>query len=58
MTEQDTTIKDEQRKKIKRILTAIQRIQRTDRNAVENLERLADMAEKNPNKYFLALKFL
>ena len=58
MTEQDTTIKDEQRKKIKRILTAIQRIQRTDRNAVENLERLAYMAEKNPNKYFLALKFL
>lgn len=58
MTEQDTTIKDEQRKKIKRILAAIQRIQRTDRNAVENLERLADMAEKNPNKYFLALKFL
>ena len=58
MAEQDTTIKDEQRKKIKRILTAIQRIQRTDRNAVENLEKLADMAEKNPNKYFLALKFL
>lgn len=58
MTQEDTTIKDEQRKKIKRILTAIQRIQRTDRNAVENLERLADMAEKNPNKYFLALKFL
>lgn len=58
MTQDDTKIKDEQRKKIKRILIAIQRIQRTDRNAVENLERLADMAEKNPNKYSLALKFL
>lgn len=55
---QDTTVKDEARKKAARILKAVSRIQRTDRNAVENLEKLADMAEKNPNKYFLALKFL
>ena len=58
MQNTDTTIKDEARKKAARILKAVSRIQRTDRNAVENLEKLADMAEKNPNKYFLALKFL
>ena len=52
------TVATEKEKKIKRVLTAFNRLQKIDRQAIENLERLADMAEKNPNKYFLALKFL
>lgn len=52
------TVRTEKEKKIKRVLTAFDRLQKIDRQAMENLERLADMAEKNPNKYFLALKFL
>lgn len=44
--------------KIRRILAAFSRIEKTDPEALKNLERLANLAEKTPAKYNLALKFL
>jgi hypothetical protein len=36
----------------------IERIRRVDLNFDENLNKLADLAEQNPNLYFTAIKFL
>lgn len=40
------------------ILKTFERLQKIDKNAAANLKKLADMAEKNPAKYFFALTFL
>jgi hypothetical protein len=40
------------------ILKTFERLQRIDKNALNNLKKLAAMAETNPAKYNLALKFL
>lgn len=51
-------ITDYKTEKIKRIILAFSKIEKTDANALLNIEKLAKMAETQPAKYFLALKFL
>jgi hypothetical protein len=51
-------IADYKTEKIKRIIAAFIKIEKTDPNALTNIEKLAKMAETQPGKYFLALKFL
>ena len=41
-----------------KIIQLVARLQKIDAKAVENLQRLTEMAETNKGKYFLALKFL
>lgn len=40
------------------ILQLFIRLQKVDKQALEHLKKLVEMAEKNPAKYNLALKFL
>jgi hypothetical protein len=52
------TIQDSKKAMQIEILQTFARLQRIDRNALTNLKKLADMAEKQPAKYYMALKFL
>jgi len=42
----------------KEILILINTLQKIDPNAIENLRKLVKMAQENPIKYNMALKFL
>lgn len=47
--------KEEKLKKLVQLFVALEKV---DKNALANLEKLVIMAETNPAKYRLALKFL
>ena len=49
---------DKAKETAREVLKQFARLQKIDANALQNLKRLADMAEANRGKYFLALKFL
>ena len=46
------------KEKLKELIRLFNALEKVDKNALANLEKLVQMAESNPAKYNLALKFL
>lgn len=46
------------KQKLKELIRLFNALEKVDKNALENLQKLVKMAESNPGKYKLALTFL